>query len=94
MTRTETCSAAGGAVSMWMNLIDCTAPDAIMTTQQEPSTTGFSVRCPNTHGFLKYLYRRQANMWEGNVFTRLSGHTRGYMSHRPPARDPPGQRPL
>ena len=50
MTRPETCGAAGGAISLWMSFTDCRSHGAIITTQKDASTTGFTVYCPNAHG--------------------------------------------
>ena len=56
MTRPETCGAAGGAISVWFRIIDCTVshPDAggsggvISTFTHALKTTGVSVACTNS----------------------------------------------
>ena len=44
MTRPETCGAAGGAISLWMNIIDCPY-DAGILSSHKSLTTGFRTIC-------------------------------------------------
>ena len=45
MTRPETCGAAGGAISVWVNVIDCPQTAGIITSIDDPDKNGFSIWC-------------------------------------------------
>ena len=45
MTRPDTCGAAGGAISLWMKLIDCPPGGGIITTIDDSDKTGFRFFC-------------------------------------------------
>ena len=38
MTRPDTCGAAGGAISLWLKVVDCENGGIITTTQNDIST--------------------------------------------------------
>ena len=40
-----TCGAAGGAISLWVKIIDCPEDAGIITTQTQGKTVGFAVVC-------------------------------------------------
>ena len=46
MTRPETCGAAGGAISLWLKVINC-SDDGIITTRSDRNSTGSIVFCRN-----------------------------------------------
>ena len=47
MTRPETCGVAGGAFSVWMNIIDCQNGiiEGLITTIPKHRFSGFHVQC-------------------------------------------------
>ena len=45
MTRPETCGAAGGAISLWVNVIDCPQTAGIVTSIDDPDQSGFRIWC-------------------------------------------------
>ena len=45
MSQPETCGAAGGAISMWVNIIDCSNNGGIITTELQAGKMGTSVYC-------------------------------------------------
>ena len=45
MTRPETCGVAGGAISVWINVIDCAPLDGIVSSYQGVGTTGIRIYC-------------------------------------------------
>ena len=44
MTR-MTCSTAGGAISVWINILDCNSHGGIVTTRDDYSPTGSIIHC-------------------------------------------------
>ena len=52
MTRPDTCGATGGALSMWMKLVDC--PDWSGVISSHESGTGWTVYCRNPN-ILRHL---------------------------------------
>ena len=50
MTRPETCSAAGGAFSIWLRLTDCPHSAGIITTIDDSDKTGFRLWCRYKEG--------------------------------------------
>ena len=48
MTRPETCGAAGGAISVWLNILDCSGPQiGIVTSRTSHSLTHSRIECRN-----------------------------------------------
>ena len=47
MTRPETCGAAGGAISLWLQLIDCTGIDGIISSLTD-GFTGSLIYCSSS----------------------------------------------
>ena len=45
ITRPETCGAAGGAISLWMNVIDCTDGADGIVSSHAGSGSGFFIYC-------------------------------------------------
>ena len=45
MTLPETCGAAGGAVSMWLKIIDCEQDGAMLSTRDAETRIGFHAIC-------------------------------------------------
>ena len=45
MTQPETCGAVGGAISVWLTVIDCSHDGGIIATEQEKGRMGASVYC-------------------------------------------------
>ena len=44
MTRPDACGVAGGAVSVWLKVVEC-ENGGILTTTQNGSSTGLFIRC-------------------------------------------------
>ena len=58
MTRPETCGEAGGAVSLWVNVLDCPAYGGILTTVNNGHEIGFRILCDiNVMGYVKYKWK-------------------------------------
>ena len=53
ITQPDTCGAAGGAVSLWVKVIDCGFDDGIFTTMENTQMRGVAITCypPN----IKYV---------------------------------------
>ena len=45
MTQPETCVAAGGAISVWVNAIDCPQTAGIITSIGDRDKSGFRIWC-------------------------------------------------
>ena len=45
MTRPDTCGAAGGAISLWLNFLECTSPYGGIVSSRTPSTRGSIIFC-------------------------------------------------
>ena len=58
MTRPETCGAAGGAISLWINVIECPINGGIISSRAEGSSGSRIVCRPPTmrYGFGIYSY--------------------------------------
>ena len=52
MTRPETCGAAGGAISLWMRVIDCPSTGGIVSSFT-PKKSGTSIKCGRDN--LRYI---------------------------------------
>ena len=63
MTRPEICGVAGGAFSVWINIIDCqnNTTEGLITTIPNSSFTGFHVQCGSGGIILRYIC--QAEFW-------------------------------
>ena len=48
MTRPETCGEAGGAISMWVNIIDCGYRGGIVSSADQTSSSRFEISCTTT----------------------------------------------
>ena len=49
MTRPDNCSAAGGAISVWARVINCSDDEGIITTRSDSSFVGSMVICINNN---------------------------------------------
>ena len=51
VTKPETCGAAGGAISVWMNIVDCPQfpVSGVISTRPSSATTGSTIDCGNTN---------------------------------------------
>ena len=45
MTQPETCGVAGGAITMWLKVIDCPLGAGIFTTTQQENSMGWFILC-------------------------------------------------
>ena len=49
MTRPDTCDAAGGAISLWVKVIDCATSSGIVSSVNAPFHTDSAIICENQH---------------------------------------------
>ena len=45
MTQQESCGAAGGAISLWINIIECPEVHGIISTRDNDHSQGLQVYC-------------------------------------------------
>ena len=48
MTRPETCGAAGGAISVWVNVIECVSDRGGIVSSRSSSSSGSIIYCTST----------------------------------------------
>ena len=48
MTQPETCGVAGGAISMWVNLISCPNNGGIITSVMKTGSSGLQITCSSS----------------------------------------------
>ena len=65
MTQPETCGAAGGAVSLWMKLVEC--PDWAGVISSWTRTTGFVIYCASGN-FTRYIQLFGPLFWLNLVY--------------------------
>ena len=63
MTRPETCGAAGGAISVWVNVVDChfggiISSGAVITSYNYYGKTGLQIHCYNN----ELRYEKEAEL--------------------------------
>ena len=69
MTRPDTCSSAGGAISLWVNLVDCPGNSGILSTR-EAGKTSSAIYC--TSSGMRYDVETTIEFFTIHISVRLS----------------------
>ena len=68
MSDPRTCSSAGGAISLWVKVIDCPSRGGIVSSVNAPFHTGSAIICENQHIRYETSYYWQGMLWRGGSY--------------------------